>query len=384
MRAILASLGRKTGYLILLFVVWESPAFAQRICGELLIYSKDPVQNDSMKIEAVSDKTWGRFSMHFPDVGNDYHFFRHYGQDWFLDYVDDVGCSEDSVAYANYKISVKSGGNWYNLYFDYRDCNYRDVNDPPLYTGDVRIYFSNTTHKFYADPSLTEDLGNSASVWMYLRGEYDPDPDTSEFENLIPPQNFDVTAVNNMPRLTWSEVTDVCVDHLSIYRSYNYGAFSLLTTVSPSTTSYDDYDIETTYPYYMVQYKMKTVNNWGVESAFSTMDWVRGHWTKPVAWNDSKTDVPQQYALQQNFPNPFNPVTFIRYELPEENHIRMDIYNIHGPKIITLIHSQMSAGYHSIEWNGKDSSGKEVGAGIYLCRMQAGEFVKTQKMTLLP
>jgi len=131
------------GYLILLFVAWESPTFAQqRICGELLIYSKSPDQNDSMKIEAVSDKTWGRHTMNFPDVGDDYHYYKHYGQYWFLDYVDDVDCGEDSVAYANYKISVKSGGNWYNLYFDYRDCNYRDVNDPPLYTGDVDIYFS--------------------------------------------------------------------------------------------------------------------------------------------------------------------------------------------------------------------------------------------------
>gem|GEM_PF-5640929 len=255
----------------------------------------------------------------------------------------------------------------------------------PLFTREMLIsIFRNTTHKFYADPSLTEDLGSSTSVWMYLRGEYDPDPDTSEFENLIPPQNFDVTAVNNVPRLTWSEVTDVCADHLSIYRSYNYGAFSLLTTVSPSTTSYDDDEIETTYPYYMVQYKMKTVNNWGVESAFSTMDWVRGHWTKPVARDAEALDVPQRYALHPNFPNPFNPVTFIDYELPVESNVRVDIYNVQGQKVATLLDSHMAAGYHSMEWDGRDSFGKQVGAGIYLCQMQAGAFVKTQKMTLLP
>jgi len=100
----------------------------------------------------------------------------------------------------------------------------------------------------------------------------------------------------------------------------------------------------------------------------------------------SISEIPLQmnYELEQNYPNPFNPETNISYALPEASRVRIEIYNVLGQKIATLVNAEIPAGYHSVRWNGRNETGERVGAGIYLCRVQTGEFAKTQKMTLLP
>ena len=93
---------------------------------------------------------------------------------------------------------------------------------------------------------------------------------------------------------------------------------------------------------------------------------------------------PQKFELEGNYPNPFNPETSIKYALPEAIHVSVEIYNVLGQKIITLLDADMPQGYHVVKWNGRNSTGQKVSAGIYLVRMKAGSFEKTQKMTLLP
>ena len=95
-------------------------------------------------------------------------------------------------------------------------------------------------------------------------------------------------------------------------------------------------------------------------------------------------NVPPHYQFVQNYPNPFNPETSISFALPQEGHVLIEVYNVLGQKVATLVDEYQLAGYHSARWEGRDSSGKKAPAGIYLCRMKAGGFVKTQKMTLLP
>ena len=94
--------------------------------------------------------------------------------------------------------------------------------------------------------------------------------------------------------------------------------------------------------------------------------------------------MPRSFVLLGNYPNPFNPGTAIQYALPEKSHVAIDIYNVLGQKIARVLDAEMPAGRHTVHWMGRNEVGQKVGAGIYLCRMQAGEFVKTQKMTLLP
>jgi TolA-binding protein len=95
-------------------------------------------------------------------------------------------------------------------------------------------------------------------------------------------------------------------------------------------------------------------------------------------------ELPSTFALQGNYPNPFNPGTVIQFALPEKCQVTIDIYNVLGQKIMRILDARLPAGQHHAHWNGQNEAGQKVSAGVYLCRMQAGDFVKTRKMTLLP
>jgi len=98
--------------------------------------------------------------------------------------------------------------------------------------------------------------------------------------------------------------------------------------------------------------------------------------------NKSET-LPQGFALEQNFPNPFNPFTTLRYDLPEDALVNITIYDMMGRVVKTLINDQQTAGYRSIKWNATNNAGSPVSAGIYLYIIQAGDFRQTKKMVLL-
>lgn len=93
--------------------------------------------------------------------------------------------------------------------------------------------------------------------------------------------------------------------------------------------------------------------------------------------------LPEVYALHPNTPNPFNPDTVIRYDLPEAANVQIMIYNVLGQQVRTLVSANQEAGRYQVTWQGKDDLGREVSSGIYLMRMQAASFLKTQKMMLL-
>ena len=93
--------------------------------------------------------------------------------------------------------------------------------------------------------------------------------------------------------------------------------------------------------------------------------------------------IPSQYILYQNHPNPFNPVTTLRYDLPEDAMVSITIYDMMGRIVSNLVSSQQNAGYKSIQWNATNNAGQPVSAGIYLYEIQAGEFRETKKMVLL-
>ena len=99
--------------------------------------------------------------------------------------------------------------------------------------------------------------------------------------------------------------------------------------------------------------------------------------------------LPRQFRLNQNYPNPFNPITVIEYELPEKTHITLAIYDILGREVRTLVNGAEEAGYKSVVWDGKNSSGKIASAGIYIYVLRAWSqeskkmHHKSRKMVLL-
>ncbi len=93
--------------------------------------------------------------------------------------------------------------------------------------------------------------------------------------------------------------------------------------------------------------------------------------------------IPAQFALQDNYPNPFNPSTTIRYDIPNDAFINIVIYDITGREISRPISKQQSAGYHSTVWNGTNQKGETQAAGIYFYQIQTKDFIKTKKMLFL-
>ncbi len=103
----------------------------------------------------------------------------------------------------------------------------------------------------------------------------------------------------------------------------------------------------------------------------------------PVSAGDSPELKPETFRLEQNHPNPFNPITTLRYDLPENSLVNITIYDMLGRQIKTLVNQTQDAGYRSVIWDATNDYGKAVSAGIYLYQIQAGEYLQTKKMVLL-
>ncbi|MDP7127526.1 MAG: T9SS type A sorting domain-containing protein, partial [Candidatus Marinimicrobia bacterium] len=111
-----------------------------------------------------------------------------------------------------------------------------------------------------------------------------------------------------------------------------------------------------------------------------------------IYWDDGVTNniiedefsgAPIKYSLNNNYPNPFNPLTTIHYDLPEDGFVNVTIYDMMGRTIKIMVNKEQNAGVKSVQWDATDSSGKPVSAGLYLYTIQAGEFKQTKKMVLL-
>jgi len=92
----------------------------------------------------------------------------------------------------------------------------------------------------------------------------------------------------------------------------------------------------------------------------------------------SSEPLPTEFVLQQNYPNPFNPTTLIRFGLPQESHVQLEIYNLAGHRVATLLNQQRPAGYHAVEFDGRQFS-----SGTYFYRITADQFSTQRKLLLI-
>ena len=100
--------------------------------------------------------------------------------------------------------------------------------------------------------------------------------------------------------------------------------------------------------------------------------------------------VPTEFALNQNFPNPFNPSTKIRYSIPRSTeyysvlqNVTLKVYDILGNEVATLVNEYKPAGSYEVEFNGHSDGGQNLSSGVYFYKLQAGSYIETKKMTLL-
>ncbi len=102
-----------------------------------------------------------------------------------------------------------------------------------------------------------------------------------------------------------------------------------------------------------------------------------------ITARDMDNMVPPELTLGQNYPNPFNPSTTISYQLPASGPVRLDIYNVRGQLVRTLIDAEQEAGYHSVVWNGTDNAGQSVASGIYFYRLSSPAQTLGKRMLLM-
>lgn len=103
----------------------------------------------------------------------------------------------------------------------------------------------------------------------------------------------------------------------------------------------------------------------------------------PTATDDNQFSLPSNYNLKQNYPNPFNPTTTISFSLPEATQVSLEIFNVLGQKIKTILDAAYPAGYHQVNWDGVDDTGSKVASGIYLYRLKTEQFSHARRMVLM-
>ena len=93
--------------------------------------------------------------------------------------------------------------------------------------------------------------------------------------------------------------------------------------------------------------------------------------------------VPEEFALAQNFPNPFNASTTIAFQLGLPSQVELSIYSTSGQRVRTLVSGSLPAGHHRLQWDGRNERGEPVASGAYLYQLAAGDFVATRQLVLL-
>jgi hypothetical protein len=140
-----------------------------------------------------------------------------------------------------------------------------------------------------------------------------------------------------------------------------------------------------------VTYKFIKVDGNGMSGLTLDYTCLQCHTDKTVGWASGYAqgmhsgitsvatgDLPSAYTLAQNYPNPFNPSTVIRFAIPREAHVRLQVYSMTGALVATVVDGQMPAGWHEAAFDGSG-----ITSGVYLYRIQAGEFAYARKMILL-
>ncbi len=304
----------------------------------------------------------------------------------------------------NSDVGIWNGSNYYSLPVDYNDVysnsggNYYNTSpgdhdisvDPEFVAGDPYDYnLLNTSQCIDAgDPLYTDPDGTIADMGAY----YYPRPNA--------PVNLEMTNFSHRhggrshshPKLSWDLNQETDMDEYWCYRKFGNGEWSKVHIQPHSPPTQPTWiDHETTIGSGgFVYYRVTAVNIVPQESDPSeevkTKSETGGPPSKTLA---SNIKLPNKYNLDRNYPNPFNPTTTIRYDLPEASYVSVVIYDIMGRKVRTLLDRREETGFKSVVWDGKDNGGNTASAGIYIYVLSAWSresektFHKTLKMVFL-
>ncbi len=196
------------------------------------------------------------------------------------------------------------------------------------------------------------------------------------------PQNFQVSfQLDQNPILSWIANTEPDIDGYRVYKKYTTSSGTQTTNVFTTNTNYSDTDFIANFKFGedLVEYWIvaEDINS----NVSSESQHISGDGTSYYQWkkaadetvgNDIKT-----YELSSNFPNPFNPTTQISYQIPKNGFVNLVVYNSLGQQVTTLVNKIQNSGKYSVRFNAAN-----LPSGIYIYKLQAGEFCSTKKMLL--
>lgn len=238
----------------------------------------------------------------------------------------------------------------------------------PRYTTSNEELEPHTT--YYWRVIYRDEKGRSlwSDIWAFTTGEASEPLELSAPELVSPVYEANTTEEELM--LVWNAVDDAT--HYNIHLAEDEYFEELVVNSS---------DLEVT-EYLFTEPESNTTYYWRVRAKADT---VVGPWsniwtftTGQITTTGDPAGIPEAMTLAQNYPNPFNPVTQIRYKLSEQTKVTLDVYNLLGEHVTTLVNETQSAGRYEISFDGSNLS-----SGTYIYRFKAGDFVETKSMILL-
>ena len=219
------------------------------------------------------------------------------------------------------------------------------------------------------------DVGVDNTKWVgnFYNELYSIALQTGPFVNIVTPNGGTILDGGTTAEIRWTSY-DVDTVDISYSRDDGETWLAAATGVDASSGSYtwvipDVYTAE-------CRLKISDPGNpdvWDVSDGIMTIDSETG----------VDDELPVEFALYQNHPNPFNPSTTINFTLPESGHATLTVFNLAGQTVRTLVDEPMAAGNHTIVWDGRDDAGNAVAAGVYLTQLNAGGRVAAGKMVLV-
>jgi len=195
--------------------------------------------------------------------------------------------------------------------------------------------------------------------------------------NMTPPHVF-ITLIAGANKKKWSQERDTLLATLT-FRVEDSMTICIDSTWWPTSSNltFTRYDANSYVPRNKMPLGIRINGNGSVDTCQCPGTDVR--------WIDGSTEEskPTTFNLSQNYPNPFNPVTNFKFSLPQASHVKIEIFNILGQKVKTLVDEDMKAGSFVVDWDGKDQRGVEASSGIYFYRIVAGDFSSVKRMVLL-
>jgi hypothetical protein len=128
---------------------------------------------------------------------------------------------------------------------------------------------------------------------------------------------------------------------------------------------------------------VKAIDDAANQSEMSNVVTAIAGWEFGLDIEDDESSLPDGFHLSQNYPNPFNPSTTIEYAVGEGSRVSLQVYNVSGQLVATLVDRNQVPGEYAVEWNGMSADGRRAASGVYFYRLEAAGFTQTQKMVLL-